>query len=200
MTPAVRHATDAALAAALAVLAAGHALAACEQGRPVVGTLLVSNDLVLAGLVLRRTPPRRVSRSAADRLACAVTLLLPLAMRPEPSTAWPAAGAALHAAGLALAIAAAFALGPRLGLLPADRGLAARGPYAVVRHPMYGAWLLATAGYLVAAPSVGNAVAAVATAALLVWRALREEALLEDGEAYAAYRRRVPCRFVPGVF
>lgn len=76
-----------------------------------------------------------------------------------------------------------------------------RGPYAIVRHPMY----TGTLGLLVGLPlwleSYGAALLAVVPIALLVVRIVFEERfLVRTLEGYEEYRRRVRSRLVPGVW
>ena len=75
------------------------------------------------------------------------------------------------------------------------------GPYAIVRHPMYGAAIL----YFIGTPLMlgswwGLACAPLLTAAL-GYRAVREERTLAEGlPGYREYLLRVRYRFVPGVW
>ncbi|MGH3105461.1 MAG: methyltransferase family protein [Gaiellaceae bacterium] len=120
---------------------------------------------------------------------------------------WPAA---VRATGVLVALAGAgfFAwsfrtLGPSMTPLPRPRAEAAlvdRGPYRLVRHPIYGAGLIFAAGYALA-----TSPAALVPAALLVFvfalKSRLEEAWLEERySGYADYRRRTPRRFVPWLF
>lgn len=76
------------------------------------------------------------------------------------------------------------------------RRLTARGPYAVVRHPIYVGYTLAFSGAGFAAGSVGRGVAAAALlcAGWLVYALAFEEPRLVRrlGATYAAYRAAVP--------
>lgn len=119
---------------------------------------------------------------------------------------WPApwhldaATLLLAAAGLALGIwvllhnrPGNFNVRPEL---KAGARLVTDGPYRWVRHPMYGALLLAAAA-LVAAGGGVQALAWVALVAVLHLKAAREERLLlQRWPEYAAYRARTR-RFVP---
>src|SRR5262249_26321031 len=115
------------------------------------------------------------------------------------ATAVSVAGA-LELAGLLLALLASATLGRHLGVVPAVRGLTTRGVYAVVRHPMYAAYILLFVAYVTGAPSVLNATVAVAACALLVVRLRAEETMLGRQAEYQEYCRRVPWRLLPGCY
>ena len=107
---------------------------------------------------------------------------------------------ALTACGLAVVVGAKLTLGRSFGLVPANRGVVDRGPYAAVRHPIYAGYLLSHVGFVLAHPSPWNlSVLAVADGALMM-RALLEERVLLHDERYQAYCRRVSWHVVPGVF
>jgi len=82
------------------------------------------------------------------------------------------------------------------------QGVIEQGPYRLLRHPGYSGSLLVWVGYSLA---LGNALAAVATGALLaavyVWRIGAEEAMLSKafGAQYDQYRARTK-RLVPFVY
>ena len=93
-----------------------------------------------------------------------------------------------------------LALGRSFGIAPANRGVVMRGPYVLVRHPIYAGYLLTHVAFLVAHPTPWNvAVILVADGALVV-RALIEERVLSADEEYQSYCRRVGWHLVPGVF
>jgi protein-S-isoprenylcysteine O-methyltransferase Ste14 len=113
------------------------------------------------------------------------------------------AGAALALAGGILAVVAARALGG--GLTPFPRPnhgarIVERGPYRVVRHPIYAAGGLFLVGFSV----VFSPTALVLTAVLLVvWgfkARVEERFLLEALPSYAGYMERTRYRLVPFVY
>lgn len=74
----------------------------------------------------------------------------------------------------------------------------ARGPYAILRHPMYAGTLVMILGIPLALGSWWGLLPAGLLIPVLIWRLLREEAfLLANLPGYAEYRRRVRCRLVP---
>ena len=72
------------------------------------------------------------------------------------------------------------------------------GPYAMVRHPMYGSALLMLTGIPLALGSLWGLCVLPLFLALLVWRLIDEETLLvQDLPGYDNYRQRVRYRLVP---
>jgi protein-S-isoprenylcysteine O-methyltransferase Ste14 len=188
-----------ALAAAYTMLAACHAAGTEVPGRALPAALLGAQDLLVAAFLLARRSSCAVSRRWLDRLVAAGALLVPLGLH-APGMGVGNVSAALEIAGLLLALLATATLGRHLGVLPAVRGLTTRGVYAVVRHPMYAAYMLLFIAYVAGAPSAHNATFAVAACALLVVRLRTEETMLGRQVDYQEYCRRVPWRLVPGCY
>jgi protein-S-isoprenylcysteine O-methyltransferase Ste14 len=115
-----------------------------------------------------------------------------------------ALGAALAALGIAVTVAAQFAMGDswRIGVDSAERtALVTDGPFAVVRNPIYAGMIPAFAGIALLAPNVVT----IAGAILLVVALELQTRLVEEpylarvhGESYAAYAARAG-RFLPGI-
>ena len=90
-----------------------------------------------------------------------------------------------------------LALGRCFGVLPEARGLVTRGPYRLVRHPVYLGEIAACVGLLLAAFSVWNVGCfVVLCAAQWVRMGLEERALEDTFPEYAAYAARTP-RLIP---
>jgi protein-S-isoprenylcysteine O-methyltransferase Ste14 len=114
------------------------------------------------------------------------------------------AGAALLAVGVLLLAWAGLHLGASLTPLPApreDSTLRASGPYALVRHPMYGSGILISLGWsIIFATVIGGALTAV-LAVFLDLKARREETwLVERVDGYDAYRERTARKLVPFIY
>jgi protein-S-isoprenylcysteine O-methyltransferase Ste14 len=109
-------------------------------------------------------------------------------------------GIAFAVVGAGFLVASVRALGRSLTPLPKPRRqaeLVEAGPYRLVRHPIYGAGILAFLGY-----GLATSVPALAFAALLgpFWAlksTVEEQWLEERFPAYSEYRRRTPRRFLP---
>jgi protein-S-isoprenylcysteine O-methyltransferase Ste14 len=105
----------------------------------------------------------------------------------------------VQVAGLLLWAWAFAMLGRSYGIVAADRGLATRGPYALVRHPLYTAYIVGGVGYLLQSLSIWNAAVDLSAVAWQLIRIHAEERHLA-GPAYDAYRTRVRRRLCPGLW
>lgn len=114
-----------------------------------------------------------------------------------------ALGWVLFGAGGVLGVWGVVALGRNRTAFPrplAGGGLVVTGPYARVRHPLYGSVLLASCGWGLIWASVPALVGAVALAGFLRAKAAHEERWLRETYAeYEAYARRVR-RLIPWVW
>jgi protein-S-isoprenylcysteine O-methyltransferase len=113
-------------------------------------------------------------------------------------------GFALTVAGLGFALWARFAIGRNWGrLITVQEGhkIVRTGPYAIVRHPIYSGFMLATLGTAI----VFGEVAGLVSTALVVlcWgykSRLEEHYMIEQfGAEYEDYRRQVKA-LIPGVW
>lgn len=82
-----------------------------------------------------------------------------------------------------------------------DHQVVDTGPYAVVRHPMYAAFLLWTPGAALLLGSwVALALSPLIVLPLVVRTALEDATLARELAGYDEYRRRVRYRLVPGIW
>jgi protein-S-isoprenylcysteine O-methyltransferase Ste14 len=164
--------------------------------------------IVSAQIAQRRAVSRR---GATIRTAGGLAALAPyfiwvpyvvIAMRPGPELEVPPAvawvGVALSVLGVAFSLWAIVTLGRHYDLVlevHEDHELIRRGPYALVRHPVYTGLALHFAGVCLA---TGNALLIVGTLLMtfpaFYLRAAAEEALLRErfGAEYEKYAREVP--------
>jgi protein-S-isoprenylcysteine O-methyltransferase Ste14 len=172
-----------------------------ESHRLIGIVFFVQQALVtVAYLVHRRA--RRATRRLDDWLLAFAGTFIGVLFRPDGAhPAWGIwTGTALQFAGAALATTSLLGLGRAFGFAAADRGVVTHGPYTVVRHPMYAAYVLLESGYLLQSLSLRNALILVIGTLCNCGRALAEERLLANNKDYVAYRRRVQSRIIPGVW
>jgi protein-S-isoprenylcysteine O-methyltransferase Ste14 len=163
--------------------------------------LLVSEALVVVLTVIRRRATV-VDRSAIAAALTTVSVTGPFLLRVADGSGLvrDELTAAVSAMGLMLVIAGKMVLGRRFGVVPANRGIVVRGPYAVVRHPIYAGYVITHLAFLVASPTAWNMALILISDCALVIRALREEKVLKADPAYQQYCERVRWHLVPGVF
>jgi protein-S-isoprenylcysteine O-methyltransferase Ste14 len=153
---------------------------------------------------LRRGPATSTSGSVtAHAAAVAATWLpfaLPLLRGAPPGAARQAVADVLLVLGTTWAVWSLYYLGRNVSVLAQARGLADRGPYRWVRHPLYLGELISSLGVAVAANSLVAAVVWLVLCGLQVYRALQEEqVLLRALPDYRSYRSRTAA-LVPGLF
>jgi protein-S-isoprenylcysteine O-methyltransferase Ste14 len=91
-------------------------------------------------------------------------------------------------------------LNRNFGIVAANRGVKTKGPYILVRHPIYLGYILSHTGFLLYAPHWWNAIVYISGFAFQVLRILAEERLLSADVLYREYTAKVPYRLVPGLF
>jgi protein-S-isoprenylcysteine O-methyltransferase Ste14 len=153
-------------------------------------------------LILVRGSSRSPSRSGLAWAACAVALATgPLLEVPgsDAASARLLAGEAMGVVGGVIMLLSVVTLGRCFGVLPEARGLVTRGPYRVVRHPLYLGELTAMGGLVLALPSVRNlALYAACVAAQMIRMRLEEGVLRREFSQYEVYARSTPA-LVPGL-
>jgi protein-S-isoprenylcysteine O-methyltransferase Ste14 len=152
--------------------------------------------------VARRPGTHATRFDAPALIACFVSLAaLAVALEAADYSYRPSTASDLLAiASATLLLWSASAIGTSFTVLPAAIGVKQRGPYSLVRHPIYLAYLLGDLGLALACGHWAVTLALLAESAALIWRARLEEELLQGAlPEYRDYLRRVRFRFVPGL-
>jgi len=193
-----RIAASAPLALLWFAFAASNLVAWSHTRRP-VGFGAMLTELTVAVLFVLRRPAFTTSRSIVAWGATAIGTCGMLGARPayDPVLGLGSLYIAVQLVGAGLAVASAVALGRSFGLVAANRGVCTRGPYRVVRHPLYAAYLLAVTGYVLENPSAWNVALYFVVMAFQAVRIATEERCLDADAEYRRYRERVKRRVVP---
>ena len=109
----------------------------------------------------------------------------------------PILASILSGAGIVLTIWAITSLGQSFGIAPADRGLVTRGPYQILRHPMYAGALLNAGAVVAWTPTALNIGLLVLIIASIVFRVYIEEKVIAG---YSEYAAAVRWRVIPFVW
>jgi len=154
-------------------------------------------------LSLVRLPPIATAINLRSVTATAIMMLAPplLLNNAAPSSGVLAVAALIvELVGVIITQSARLYLGRKFALLPANRGIVSRGPFAFIRHPIYAGWLILSVGYVMAYPNARNLLALAVTVPFMIWRIQLEEQLLQQDAAYRAYCAVTPYRLLPLIF
>ena len=175
---------------------------ALHYGTGVANLIWAVGAGLMGVLSLVRIPPNAAMVNLRSILAVAGMTLVPAQIRPTVASVGILAscGVILELFGVVLSQLGRLYLGRSFGLLPANRGVVTTGPFRLMRHPIYLGWLILTVGYVMAYPSLLNALAVICTLPFMMWRIDLEEELLCEDPSYRAYAERVRYRLIPWLF
>jgi protein-S-isoprenylcysteine O-methyltransferase Ste14 len=156
---------------------------------------------IMAVMTFARFAPRSATVNLRTIAASGGMLILPCFMRPTNLSigALATTGLILELFGVVMTQVARVYMGRSFGILPANRGIVAKGPFRWVRHPIYFGWLILSIGYAMSYPNDRNVMLIVATLPFMVWRIDQEEAHLTADPEYRRYMDRVRYRLLPGL-
>jgi protein-S-isoprenylcysteine O-methyltransferase Ste14 len=141
-----------------------------------------------------------ITANAAAVTATLIPFGFPLLPGGLPGTFQQLGGDAALVAGTAWAVWSLRFLGRNLSVIAQARDVVDRGPYRLVRHPLYTGEIVSSLGLALLAGTVAAFVIWLALCALQVYRATREEqVLLRALPGYRGYRRRTAA-LLPGIF
>jgi len=173
-----------------------------ERTHRLIGAALLVEQMCVVVAYLVRRPARAVTTRMGDWLLAfggtfGAVLLRPYGAHPQ----WGVRiGLVVQLVGVVMGVVTYLTLGRSFGFAAADRGLVTRGPYSVVRHPIYACYLFALCGYVLQSISVRNALVVVFVLSCDIGRTAVEERVLSTSQDYEAYRRQVRWRLLPGVW
>jgi len=170
-----------------------------------VDWIYVLQHVLVLTIALTRRPPEVYNHSLPSSAAVVVAYAYPYAqvayIRWVPGDpAWPAGGLFLVTLAGCMSLASLLSLGRRFGVFPALRGLVTRGPYRLVRHPMYLAYVIADIGYNLQEWNFGTALLVMAGWAALLYRIQAEERILSLDARWSSYAASVHYRLLPGIW
>lgn len=157
------------------------------DGGSILSLLLASQAGIAAFLLVFHKRAKRTSRIALH-LASWLCVFLPFMLVSENGNPW------FSVPGLLIALWSLASLGRSFSVAPDDRGLINRGPYRIIRHPMYAGEILSYLGLCLAVPLIRNWFVFAVIVVLLIVRINAEERAI-DG--YDGYKRVVRFRLIP---
>ena len=171
----------------------------------VLDWIYVLQHLLVLGIALTRRPPQVQDRSLSSAAAVIVSYGYPYAqviyLNWIPGNpGWFEAGFVLVALSTVLSLVSLLALGRLFGVRPALRGLMTKGPYRIVRHPMYLSYVVSDIGYNLQEWSPVTVLLVLAGWVSLIYRIHAEECVLALDAGWPAYKGLVRYRLIPGIW
>jgi protein-S-isoprenylcysteine O-methyltransferase Ste14 len=167
--------------------------------------IYVSQHLMVFFFALTRALPEAQDRSLPTMVAIVIAYaysyaqVIYLGWVPGMAAS-PVGGLVLVTLSACLSCASLLSLGRLFGVRPALRGLVTKGPYRIVRHPMYLAYVVGDIGYNLEEWNAATVLMVLAGWASLVWRIQAEDRVLSKDSRWTTYAARVPYRLIPGVW
>lgn len=155
--------------------------------------LLVHSLLASILLALHGKPAR--DSSLFQQLVAWLSALIPLSIQTGMDVAIVARIVSLI--GLTLSLWGLVSLGRAFDIVPADRGLVVKGPYRIIRHPIYAGELLSVLVMVFDHFTLWNGLVLVLLVASFILRIRWEEKIIGQ---YDGYARQVNFRLIPGVW
>jgi protein-S-isoprenylcysteine O-methyltransferase Ste14 len=169
--------------------------------RRIAGLLFLCNASLVVLFTLMRRSTEAVDRSWPARAVTLAAVMGPLLFRPgTPGPLPDYVAGVIGCAGFAISIGGMLALRRSFGLMPANRGIVSSGLYRIVRHPIYAGYFVSHLAFVLAYPTLWNAVVWMCSDGAQFVRVRYEEQLLRRDSSYAGYLQTVRWRVLPGVF
>jgi protein-S-isoprenylcysteine O-methyltransferase Ste14 len=171
----------------------------------VVDWIYVLQHLIVLAIALTRPAPQMRDYSISSSIAVGVAYLYSYAqviwLRWMPGYVTSSeAGLAIVSLAACLSLVSLLTIGRLFGVRPALRGLVTRGPYKLVRHPIYLSYVIADIGLNLQEWNLVTIAMVLAGWASLVYRIKAEERLLSHHPGWQAYAASVRSRLLPGVW
>ena len=171
----------------------------------IVDWIYVLQHFIVLGIALIRPEPLALDCSLRSNLAVGIAYLYPYAQviclsRWPGMVTWPEGGLVLLTFAGVFSVVCLLTIGKGFGIRPALRRLATRGPYRLVRHPLYLSYIIADVGYNLQLSNFASVLLILVAWASLVYRIISEERVLSQDSSWLDYVASVRHRLLVGLW
>jgi protein-S-isoprenylcysteine O-methyltransferase Ste14 len=118
----------------------------------------------------------------------------------QPFDSWSFYLKLIFLTGICAALISSFSLGKNFSIFPSVREISKKGPYQLVRHPIYSSELLLTSCCVFGNMNQISIVLLLFFVSFLLLRINQEEKLLENTSEYKKYQEMVKWKLIPGIW
>lgn len=167
--------------------------------------IYVLQHLMVLGIALTRGGPKTrdysIGASVAVGIAYTYSYAQVIYLRWSPGyVVSPQVGLVMVTLAAGLSLLSLLRIGRSFGVRPALRDLVTNGPYRIVRHPMYLAYVIADIGYNLQEWNLGTVLLVLIGWASLIYRIFAEERVVSQHPAWQDYAASVRYRIFPGLW
>jgi protein-S-isoprenylcysteine O-methyltransferase Ste14 len=171
----------------------------------ITDSIYILQHIIVLGIAVTRPAPMAQDRSLRAAIAVIVAYtyayaeVIYLSWMPGERV-WPELGFVLVTLAAGLSLFSLLTLGRLFGVRPALRGLITTGPYRLIRHPMYLAYMIGDIGYNLQEWNFGTVLLTIAGWTSLLYRIHAEEKLLSRDPEWPTYTALVRYRLLRGIW
>ena len=158
--------------------------------------------VILSSIILFRPIAKGGKFVLKEIIICCFSKLyyLLLDFSPQSKDLYIIGGEIIFIIGTGFWIFSIMWLGNSFSILPAVRTIRTKGPYQIIRHPVYFSYLIIDIGLLLIFPSLWNILIISLGIYCYLIRIKFEEKMLLHTEEYAKYMRKVKFKLIPLIY
>jgi len=152
-------------------------------------------------LIVLRQPARQLGSISSVIISLPSFIIGGLLFKlAQPFESWGGALKVIFLFGVGFALISSIALGKNFSIFPSIREISKKGPYKLVRHPIYSSEVLLTSCCVFGNLNPISIILLLFFVCFLFLRINQEEKLLEKTSDYKKYQEEVKWKLIPGIW
>ncbi len=155
-----------------------------------IGILILARIIAKSGIILRHvllSLPSLVNAGIAFKLSASPHI-------------WPLYAQSFFLLGAAIALVSFCFLGKNFAILPVLRNITVKGPYRIIRHPVYAGEYIMIVACALSNLTIFSCFTIVLAVPFAIIRSYAEESVLKESSIYCKYMEKVKYRLIPFIY